>query len=103
MTHNEPMNLSESQPRRSALRQGLMLGVLSLGLLSAFIPVATGCQKGETPKRLRPFATTPRRKTPTIVPVIRPRPPPSGAPPTITAAMAVSSYPNAACGVALAV
>ena len=66
-------------------------------------PVATGCQNGETPNRLRPFATTPRRKTPTIVPVMRPRPPPSGAPPTITAAMAVSSYPSAACGVAVAV
>src|SRR3984957_16043018 len=54
-------------------------------------PVATGCQKGETPNRLRPFATTPSRKTPTIVPAMRPRPPPSGAPPTMTAAIAVSS------------
>ena len=34
---------------------------------------------------------------------MRPRPPPSEAPPTITAAIAVSSYPSAAWGVALAV
>src|ERR1700729_4202123 len=40
MTHNEPKHLSESQGRRSALRQALMLGGLSLGLLSAFIPAA---------------------------------------------------------------
>ena len=65
--------------------------------------MATGCQKGDTPNRFRPLATTPSRKTPTIVPVMRPRPPPSEAPPTITAAIAVSSYPNAAWGVALAV
>ena len=48
-------------------------------------PVATGCQKAETPYRFRALETTPSKKTPTIVPPIPPRPPPSEAPPTITA------------------
>ena len=62
-------------------------------VISRMQPMMKGCQKGETPFRLRPLRMTPSRMTPTTVLRMAPWPPPSLVPPMTVAVMASISRP----------
>ena len=61
-------------------------------------PVTAGCQYGDTFIRLSALEIKPNTNAPMMVLTMLPCPPERGVPPTTTAAMALSSYPEAACG-----